>query len=328
MKVFKKHIIIWIVYTLLLFSFYEFGTKTSTALTHTFSFVGNQIFAFYLNHFLFLPKLFEKKKYFLFSILNILLICFGTFSNTFIENLTEHKYENSAFEIHLESLYAHALPSVIAIFVAFILYTYYKRLQQEQKELELVKSEKNFLIQQINPHFLFNTLNNIYSLTMENNPKGSEAILQLSKMLDYSLYGNKTEKVNLQKEIFYIQNFIHLFKLKDEEIKNIAFNYKHVNPDFKIAPMLLLPFIENAFKHGNIENISNGKIEISLKTTTKELEFICKNTFVEGKKVDRIGGIGITNVSRRLELLYPNAHKLDISKKENVFEVTLKIKEK
>ena len=109
--------------------------------------------------------------------------------------------------------------------------------EAEEREKERITAEKDFLVQQINPHFLFNTLNNIYSLSIDNNPKASEAILQLSKMLDYSLYGNKKDFTSIANEIQYINNFIGLFKLKDEEINNIFFTYK-VASNIKIAPMM------------------------------------------------------------------------------------------
>ncbi|WP_196888539.1 sensor histidine kinase [Aureivirga sp. CE67] len=321
-----KHITIWLIYSFLLFSFYLIGSNTSSAIIHTVSFVGNQLLAFYLNHYFLLPKTFEKRKYITYAFSNIILILFGAFSNTFIEGFFGHKSEH--FELNLESLYAHSLPTVLAIFIAFIIYTYLKRLKQEQKELELLKSEKNFLIQQINPHFLFNTLNNIYSLTIENNPKGSEAVMQLSKMLDYSLYGNKHEFVSIIDEKKYIENFIKLFSLKDEEIDGISFTTKNINIETKIAPMLLIPFVENAFKHGNIEENNIGKIAIELFEDENEINFSCVNTFREGKKIDQIGGIGIVNVTRRLELIYPKKYDLNIEKKEGLFKVYLKIKKK
>jgi LytS/YehU family sensor histidine kinase len=145
-------------------------------------------------------------------------------------------------------------------------------------------------------------------------------------MLDYSLYGNNEEFVSLKDEIAYIENLIALFKLKDDEITNIVFDYKNTNTQSKIAPMLLLPFVENAFKHGNIEDIENGNIGIELSSTNhKNIDFKCYNTFSTNKKIDKIGGIGIVNVKRRLELLYPNNYMLTIENNEHQYKVHLKI---
>ncbi len=329
MKMYQKHIIIWVLYSLSLYFFFEYLTDTTTAVIHVASFVGNQLIAFYINLHVLLPKLYQKHRYALYVVCNVFLVFGGSLINTYSESFTPEAIQKGKHVIKLfdlEPLFAHAMPSVLSIFAAFMLYAYYKRKQQEEKELEIVKAEKSFLVQQINPHFLFNTLNNIYSLTIDNDPRGSEAILQLSKMLDYSLYGNKYEFVPLKEEITYILNFINLFKIKDDEINNISFTYKDVDPEVKIAPMLLLPFVENAFKHGNIEDVNNGFIEIIISTEEKNsVYFSCINTYSTTKKSDNVGGIGITNVTRRLELLYPNKHDLLIIPSENQYKVILKV---
>lgn len=310
---------------------YKFVIGVRAPIKHSLTFAFVQGVAFYINLKVLLPFFFDKKRYITFGILNIILLVVGTFGTTLLEDglspskpKTGHTILESYYTV--EALLAHSVPVFIGVFIALIAHIYLQRLQQEQAEKERVSAEKNFLIQQINPHFLFNALNNIYSLSIENNPKVSDSILQLSKMLDYSLYGNNEEFVSLKDEIAYIENLIALFKLKDDEITNIVFDYKNVNTQSKIAPMLLLPFVENAFKHGNIEDIENGNINIELSSTNhKNIDFKCYNTYNINKKTDKIGGIGITNVKRRLELLYPNNYKLTIENNEHQFKVHLKI---
>ena len=313
----------WIGYSILLYLLFSFIIETENPLKHTAIFFSIQFAAFYINSKVLFPFFLDVKKYVLFILSNIVLIILAAFINTILEEGTQEVLSDS-YDI-FETLMAHSVPAFIGVFVALILHNYHQELKREEKEKKRILAEKDFLIQQINPHFLFNTLNNIYSLTIDNNPKGPEAILQLSKMLDYSLYGNKVECVYLQSEVRYIINFIDLFKLKDDEINNIHFDYKALNENSKIAPMLLLPFVENAFKHGNIEDVEKGAVRIKIASNEKEINFSCINTYIAGKTVDKVGGIGIKNVTRRLMLLYPQKHSLNITDANNEYKVSLKI---
>ena len=321
MSRFKRHTVTWLLYSASLYFFFEYLTDTTTALIHTGSFVMNQVLVFYLNLLFLLPRLQHRSKAFIG--INIILVILSSMGHTVGESFSPEESINHVFDI--EPLLAHAFPSVLSIFGAFILHTYYKKEENEKKELEIIKAEKNFLTQQINPHFLFNTLNNIYSLSIINDKKAPDALLQLSHMLDYSLYGSREERVSIQQEIEYISNFIELYKLRDDDISSIEFDFHQCLPQSKITPMLLLPFVENAFKHGDLESSANSFIKIAIESSQNEILFSCVNTYTKGKKVDHIGGIGITNVSRRLELLYPKAHSLDIKQDLTTFSVTLKI---
>lgn len=324
MKLVNKNILYWGGYSLLLYLLFSFIIEIENPLKHTAIFFSIQFAVFYINSKVLFPFFLDVKKYVFFILSNSVLIILAAFINTFLEEGLEEILSGS-YDI-FETLMAHSVPAFIGVFVALILHNYYQELKREEKEKKRILAEKNFLIQQINPHFLFNTLNNIYSLTIDNNPKGSEAILQLSKMLDYSLYGNKEEYVSLVSEIIYIINFIDLFKLKDDAINTISFDYEQLDEKSKIAPMLLLPFVENAFKHGNIEDTINGYVRIEVSSNEKEINFSCISSFVEGKTVDKVGGIGIKNVTRRLMLLYPQRHSLKITSTNQEYIVSLKIK--
>lgn len=325
-----KHVISWILYSIFLFVIFNLVTDRKTASIRAAIIISTQLIVFYANLKWILPIFYEFKKYITYSVYNLLFLSLGIFlSNYFTEFIPFYEEiinENEDVEIFdIEIIFTHAMPIILVIFISFFLYTFQKRKEQEEKELAIVTAEKNFLVQQINPHFLFNTLNNIYSLTYKTAPKGSQALLQLSKMLDYSLYGEKEGKVSLYDEIAYVNNFIALFKLKDSSIDAINFNNELANTKLKIAPMLLLPFIENAFKHSNIEDPKKGFIYIELSTKGSEVFFKCTNSYVTNKSIDKTGGIGIGNVSRRLELLYPNKHQFKISKLEKEYIVSLKI---
>ena len=328
MKHLKWHIFIWSLLLLLQFLIFKYLLHTSSVVSHVLIFVSNQIVAFYLNYNLLIPRYYQKNKYLNYILSVLVVIATSSFVVTLVEHLFPHAdHSQKAVDyFNIEPFLAHALPSIMAIFFSFFIYSYQLKRQQEKKEIYNLKAEKNFLIQQINPHFLFNALNNIYSLTIDQNPKGSEAILKLSSMLDYSLYKASNTSNSLKQEIQYINNYLELFKLKDDDISNIHFNYENCDDHYSIAPLLLLPFIENALKHGNIEDSIHGKLDIRISTQEQTVLFTCTNTYSTAKSVDHTGGIGIANVSRRLELIYPNKHELQITKDRNLYCVSLKIK--
>lgn len=347
MKNWYQHSLAWVIYTLFLFFLFNWVSDSLSAFIRMFSIISVQIFVFYLNLKWILPIYYHTKRYLTYVTLNLMFVISGAILGEYLEERTpvyqsevlelqeyytknglfDDMYNKGTFEIFdIEQLFSHAMPIVLIIFISYFMYNFHMRKQEEAKILAIITAEKNFLVQQINPHFLFNTLNNIYSLTYKTSPKGSEAVMQLSKMLDYSLYIMKERRVRLKDEIGYINNFIALFKLKDSAITNIAFDYSNANPSQKIAPLLLIPFVENAFKHGDIADAKKGFVTIKIKTEDDCILFNCINSYQVKKNVDKTGGIGITNVSRRLELLYPDQHWLKIEEVENVFIISLKIK--
>lgn len=202
---------------------------------------------------------------------------------------------------------------------------------RKEREAAVYKSEKleaeiKFLKSQINPHFLFNALNNIYTLTLLKSDSAPEHLMKLSGMLRYMLYDCKTETVPLHKEIAYLQNFIDLQMLKDSNGLNVRVHFDQNRPNMTFAPMLLIPFVENAFKHSNIEDRERGWIDIDLQTREGAVEFNVSNSLPESRgSKDKVGGIGLNNVRRQLELLYPERHNLEIEEKDGMFRVCLKI---
>jgi two-component system LytT family sensor kinase len=202
----------------------------------------------------------------------------------------------------------------------------------KQREVEVLQSvikesELQFLKSQVNPHFLFNNLNNLYAYAIENSPKTPEIILELSSVLRYMLYDCQVELVALTKEVEQMQNFINLNELQIEERGEIKIETKNIRGNYKIAPLILIVFIENAFKHSTASLTENIKIDISVELLDRGiLKFICKNNHQPQSNTDNLThGIGLANVRKRLELLYPNAHQLIITGDENWYEVDLEI---
>lgn len=203
---------------------------------------------------------------------------------------------------------------------------YFKKeeLEQELKTQQL-EAELRFLKAQVNPHFLFNALNNIYSLSFTNSSQTPEMILKLSDMMSYMLYDCKTEKVKLTAEINYLRNFITLQQLKKDGELNVEFLTKGDFSGIQITPMLFIPFFENAFKHGNLEDTHNGWLKSKMKVENGSLFFSIKNTALREKPKSEKGGVGLENVRERLNLLYPDRHNLKIEKRENIFNVEIEI---
>lgn len=191
---------------------------------------------------------------------------------------------------------------------------------------EKLNTELQLLKAQINPHFLFNALNNIYSLSYLKSDKAPEGILKLSAMLRYVIEDCRDETVTLKSEIQYIENYIAFQKMKAQDDINVLFNYKYINQNLKVSPLLLIPFIENSFKYSKIEEFPKSYINISIKTSGKNsVDFLIRNSIPPMVKAKPGAGTGIDNVKQRLKILYPGKHMLDIKETEKTFDVFLKL---
>ncbi|MCI4671665.1 MAG: histidine kinase [Bacteroidia bacterium] len=197
-------------------------------------------------------------------------------------------------------------------------------LEQELKTHQL-EAELRFLKAQVNPHFLFNALNNIYSLSFTQSSKAPEMILKLSDMMSYMLYDCKNESVHLESEINYLKKYIDLQQLKKDGELDVAFELEGDLSSIFITPMLFIPFFENAFKHGNIEDVKNGWLRSKLSFKDQQLIFSISNSLKKEYKKYEKGGVGLENIRQRLVLLFPDRHHLQIAEKEDQFDVNLTI---
>jgi two-component system LytT family sensor kinase len=215
---------------------------------------------------------------------------------------------------------------ILAASTSYVLLMDWFKNERKKKEIENenLMSELSFLKSQVSPHFLFNTLNNIYSLSLSNSDMTSNAIMKLSLLLRYMLYEADAKQVSLDKEIEYINNYIELQRMRIREGVIISFVTQGDFASKLIEPMLLIPFIENAFKHGiNYSKTSDIKIEITL--LGNELLLKVENSINNNSRQPEASGIGLSNVKRRLSLLYPDLHTLDIEETNGIYKVTLKI---
>jgi two-component system LytT family sensor kinase len=294
---------------------------------------------YYLNFYVLIPKLVEKKKVGLYILLIIcLLLFFGTFPRLY-RYLSDdmHKLPPIPWQTTRPPNLAHPILSSgsIAIFLLlFIISTGIKVVSQwfgyEQKtreiENEKLNTELSFLKSQINPHFLFNTLNNIYSLAEARSEKTSEAVMKLSSIMRYVLTEAKNNAVPLEKEIQFTAHYIELQKMRLTGKSKVDFIITGDPTGKQISPLLFLPFVENAFKYG-ISTREVSPINILLDIKNDDLDFkILNNKYNHALlRPAETTGIGITNIKRRLELLYHNRYKLCLADDKTTYSVNLNI---
>ena len=337
----RHHVIFWFIYFLLntlrwgnYFDNYEYSFKTTLL-----GFPIHMILC-YLNIFVLMPKFVFKRKYFLyvfFLILSLISMVFIKFNLTYFLISTDIWPEGPAV-IH-DVTFSYSIDMMIGELYVITFVTAIKVTMDSLKEQKRVtalektqlETELLFLRSQISPHFFFNTLNNIYSLSIEKSDKTPKLILRLSELMRYLLYETKSKRQSLEKEIICIQNYLDLEQIRYGDLLNINTQIRGNITDKKIAPMLLLSFIENAFKHGANKTNGDVKIDIDFKIVENFLYFTISNPLAEttNKIFDtkNSSGIGLKNVKKRLELGYqPNDYSLVIDSTNKLFVVKLKIK--
>ncbi|RZK53128.1 MAG: histidine kinase [Pedobacter sp.] len=285
---------------------------------------------FYVNYLLLVPYVLKKGnmiKYIL-SLLGLFLV----FSPLYyvMEQIVYPLIGWKSYNLDLDFLFAfivalgaNFLNIFLGLLLSYLMDWRTMRAEKEVAEKEQLKTELAFLKSQVNPHYLFNTINDIYSLTQQQSEEAPEALLKLSEVLRYMLRESDDPYVPLINEIDYLNNVIDLQKIGQKGNSHIDFNVIGQIGRQKIAPLILINFIENAFKHGIFKN-SEEPIQISIVIDKQTFHLHLRNKINIAKK-DRTGGIGLVNVQRRLALIYPNRHKLLIDQQADIFIVDLKI---
>lgn len=324
---FLEYIFLTIV-IVVVFIFYSFDRRHPGINPLQIIFFLNFVAGALIISYILLPRYFYTKKYFQFVLYFALVIALVIFVE---EGILEQIYYPDTRGKRFMGVFFNllgCLPS-ITIICAF---KFAWDLLEKQSEVENLKStikesELQFLKSQINPHFLFNNLNNIYALSIENSPKTSEMILELSAFLRYMLYECKARYVPLKREIDQLNNFIHLSQMQIEGRGTVEVDIEDIRPGYQIAPLILMVFVENAFKHSSSSQTDQILIQIKIwMTEDGKLHFQCKNNYLDQTNVPSLSeGIGLENVKKRLQLIYPNAHKLNIQSSEGLYEVDLVI---
>ena len=321
---------------------------------YTIAFINGLIF--YINYLLLVPKLFfQKRKYKYYISALILIICFWFVADISSKFIFSHVAEEGRTEqinrpaeegirpgppkggimvgrypFRGGHILSYTGSSLFLIFFSLGLRVLERQSKiekmQEEMEREKLNSELAFLKNQISPHFFFNTLNNIYSLIGINEDDSRKAVLKLSKLMRYLLYESEQGNTKLSSEIEFMKNYIDLMKLRMSDKVNFQVTFPGKYSDINIPPLLFIPFIENAFKHG-ISYREKSFINISIEATGKSINFQCINSNITKSEKTTGGhsGIGLENVKKRLNLLFPEQHELKVNKSDSTFEVVLNI---
>ncbi len=284
----------------------------------------------YINLYYLIPVFHKKKKYPTYFILLGLLVGIFIYASYLMAGLIQ-----KTLKFMEEPIFYFIVSTTVNIvqylLISFFLYNLKEKIEQKKRmddvQLENLKTEINYLRAQINPHFLFNTLNNLYGLALERSDKTPELIMRLSKMMDYMLYESEDAMVYLKKDIENITNYIEMEKIRQGNNAVIGFSSEGSVSTQKIVPLLLLPLIENGFKHGINKQIRDAYLDIHIQVNTDSVILKVENNYklTESESIDGRNGIGLNNLKRRLQLFYPGKHELIISQNENKFKASLKI---
>ncbi|MBS1918184.1 MAG: histidine kinase [Bacteroidetes bacterium] len=280
---------------------------------------------FYLNAFVLIPRLIYKKRYLQFTGLHVLLMLCAILEFSILMKIF---FSDLGFDLK---------PALFNFFIyLFIaaLSTAYKLISDKinadklvsEKENENLKTELSFLRSQVSPHFMFNVLNNMVALARKKSDLLEPSLIKLSSLMRYMLYEADEDKVSLEKEAEYLQSYIDLQRQRFGKNVEINFSTEPFTENYQIEPMLLIPFVENAFKHGS-GIVEDAQIDISLIAKNNILQFFVRNKYnpQSSETKDKTSGIGLTNVKRRLNLLYKSNHSLLITQKDNWFTISLQL---
>lgn len=327
------HILVWAtVFGIWYFLRYQDYSTQQKAFVVTFIKTVDLAIMIYVSNYVLVPRFLFRKKYLVFILLFITMIAISSVAKMYIIGslLNNPALLNITGNIK-NRLYDNVIPHffLVTAGVAIKLMINYLRLQSKLTEVakEKAEAELNFLKSQINPHFLFNSLNAVYFLIDKNNTAAREALHKFSDMLRYQLYECNGDKIPIEKELNFLKDYVDMQKLRLNNNTSVSFNYADNIKNFSIEPLLLMSFVENSFKH--LSHYNNGKqnlVTIDITRQNGQMQFSVYNTTDDIKNVGTVhDGIGLNNVKKRLALLYSNEHELNITQKDGGFNVDLKL---
>lgn len=328
------HIIFWLLYivfiSFLFYCIYRINDIKFYLLIPLF--FPCEIALVYINLYILMPRLLFARKYAQYALFMLLAVALIACINIFIHRLNVWLgciYYSSSTQFTVANLFARAfeLFSLISITTGIKLAKdWLLHLQWiQEKEKQFLETELNFLKSQIQPHFFFNTLNNLYSLTLKKSDQAPEIVLKLSDLMSYMLYESNVPQTPVSREIAYLKNYIDVEQLRFGDRLQLRFDVEGAVEQAYIPPMLLILFVENSFKHGARHIVHTIHINLLLKVEEEYLYFTVSNPVPETPGADKHTGIGLKNVQRRLELLYGHNYSLIADQKNNTYIVSLKI---
>lgn len=326
------HTVLWVAYfgaaTLFKSNNLDFGY----AFRHTLVMLPILTIHYYGYGYLAVNRFLEKKKYLYFILTSILFfICFYTFKMRLVVPHFERYYALIPGSAVNREERVVAITLILAMLFSTIFHILENRIERD-KQTQLLLNRHNeaqlmYLKAQINPHFLFNALNNIYSLSMVKSDKTPKMVLNLADLLRYSIYEGQKEKVLVKDEIVHIKKYFELYQATQEDPVNIKFDIIGQVTHEKIEPMMLIPIVENCIKHGDFGTNTKAFVQIILEIRDNGLRFTTLNSTSKANiQKDAVGGVGLENIKKRLELKYPNTHTFSVIDNGDEFEVFLNIK--
>lgn len=333
-----QHLAFWLFAFVALAGFFakEYGNVfLPLNIIYTLLFLISLVLVVYVNLLMLIPHFLQTGKWLLYLVFLSLNIATGV-----VLNILTFEYLSDQLFPHYYFISYYEIKDIFNFVIIFLSITTLLKLARgwfqlnEQKkkitqlEKEKLDAELNALKAQINPHFLFNSLNSMYSLSLDNDPKVPPLLLKLASGMRYMLYETNDDLVLLEKELDYLKNYLDLQKLRTAQETTIDFEIQGLVEKQKLAPLIFIPFVENAFKHGIKGDIENVFIKMLLVIKKEELIFEIENNkgIVDELPMEKyLGGVGLENVKKRLHLLYPNQYQLNLENLEKTYRVQLKI---
>jgi sensor histidine kinase YesM len=332
---YRWHILLWVIYLIFwtIVSKYHYNGTYGKALLLTTSWFISQAGAGYLAIYWLMPYYFSRRRYALFSLLMLaVLIVSASFILTCLVLVYRHGHFPLPNPIVPQFFYL-LLDNCYTTLIIIAIKTIRDKIRSDRRaallEKEKTENELRFLKSQMNPHFLFNAINSIYILIKKDPDFAGHTLVKFADMLRYQLYECNADVIPIEKEIGYLENYIQLEKLRKGEVVQTRFSVSPSTGKFSIAPLLLIPFVENAFKYVSVCPGKNNFVTVDLNYQDNIFELSVENTMDEDAMMPKEktwGGIGLENVRRRLQLIYDGHHALDISTKDDIFSVLLTIK--
>lgn len=326
------HILLWAVVTISMAvdAYHLYRLNAATFFFFVFGKTLVQAGLVYINLLLFFPALYKKKKYAGYTLSLLLITLVAGYANMKLELYVcpncNFQNSNQHLFFFLSQLMMAARYTLLSFLLKITVDFYEQKENMRRMEAEKARAELNFLKVQVNPHFLFNTLNSLYALILEKSDKSAECVLKLADMMKYILAEGKEEKVSLQKEAGLLRNYIELERLRKPDAA-ISLVMSGETERLYITPLLLLPLVENAFKYGLNTVAKNGFVNISIVAQNGGFLLTVENNVPPGDNRDAVKGlgIGIENVRQRLQLLYPGRYRLQTGQGQGVYSVSLQL---
>ena len=315
-----------LIYTRGDFNFYSITFQMSVSILITVVIIAISV---YINLLWLIPSFFNKRKFLLFFTLelaNILLFILLNYYITYFLEGGSHPNFLTEFIAEFILILLFLVVSTLLEVMRDSITLQDVELQMKEVEKQKIEAELRALKAQVNPHFFFNTLNSLYSLSLDKSDKAPEMILKLSDLMRYIIYESKDDLVPMGKQLEFLQSYVYLERLRADENMRVSFDIRGGNFDLKVAPLLFIAFIENAFKHGSkdIKNDPYIHIVFNLENTDRVV-FMIENKVDPYAEKKSSGGFGFSNVKKRLELLYPGHHELKITETASLYHVALTI---